>query len=173
MQELNKAIEETFDDEMLHEIAAEHSGGTDDDFPMMLDLESEDRFLDLSAHLLPFEEPVVTDGWLAIQRLVAGGNLSTDIDDSYEEAKHRFGIIERLPAPDESEKSGAEQLRLYLKNKRNRERYAEEITELKNRNLELHCRTEHFAADIRSEAVSGRLSQLSASPRSTYFCPTV
>ncbi|MEF8978193.1 MAG: hypothetical protein V5A39_04890 [Haloarculaceae archaeon] len=259
-QELNQAIEEAIDDEMLQEMAAEHGVGTDDDFPMMLDLESEDRFLDLYAHLLvyvndrfdviegietvddisnrntsdllplrqrlyeedteaiiesfveensadlsaddldtvadwtdyeygefvvvrhlsdyavlldwsdpprafgvkavrmpftdlwpeerlpvflsevallPFEDQVVTDGWLAIQRVVAGGNLSTDIDDSYEEAKHRLGIIETLPAPDESEKSDAEQLRFYLKNKRNRERYAEEITELKNKNLEL------------------------------------
>jgi len=260
MQELNQAIEETIDDEMLQEIATEHSGMTDDDFPMMLDLESEQRFLDLYAHLLvyvndrfdviedvetvddiskrdtgellplrerlyeedtaavieafveenpanlsaddldtvadwtdyeygdfvvvrhlsdyavlldwddpprafgvkavrmsfsdlwpedrlpvfvsevallPFEDRIVTDGWLAIQRLVAGGNLTTDIDDSYEEAKHRFGIIETLPTPDESEKSDAEQLRYYMKNKRNRERYAEEITELKNKSNEL------------------------------------
>jgi hypothetical protein len=260
MQELNQAIEEAINDEMLQEIAAEHGGMTDDDFPMMLDLESEDRFLDLYAHLLvyvndrfdviegvetaadiserdtgellplrerlyeedtaavieafvdenpadlstadldtvagwtdyeygefvvvrhlseyavlldwndpprafgvkavrmsfsdlwpeerlpvfvsevallPFEDQIATDGWLAIQRLVASGNLSTDIDDSYEEAKHRFGIIETLPAPDESEKSDAEQLRYYMKNKRNRERYAAEITDLKNKSNEL------------------------------------
>ncbi|MCU4718550.1 hypothetical protein [Halapricum hydrolyticum] len=260
MQELNQAIAEAIDDEMLQDIAAEQGGMTDDDFPMMLDMESEDRFLDLYAHLLvyvndrfdviegietvgdisnrntsdllplrqrlyeedteaiiesfveenpanlpaddldtvadwtdseygecvvvrhlsdyavlldwsdpprafgvkavrmpftdlwpeerlpvflsevallPFEDQIVTDGWLAIQRVVAGGNLSTDIDDSYEEAKHRLGIIETLPAPDESEKSDAEQLRFYLKNKRNRERYAEEITELKNESTEL------------------------------------
>ncbi|MXV61428.1 hypothetical protein GS429_04990 [Natronorubrum sp. JWXQ-INN-674] len=87
--------------------------------------------------LLPFEEQIVTDGWLAIQRVVAGRNLSTDIDDSYEEAKHRFGIIETLPASDESEKSDAEQLRYYMKNKRNRERYAEEIADLKNKSNEL------------------------------------
>ena len=259
MQELNQAIDEALNDEMLQDIAAEHSG-SDDDFPMMLSMESEDRFLDLYAHLLvyvndrfdviedietvqdiserstgellplrerlyeeetaaiidafveenpadlaeddlgtvagwtdyefgefvvirhlsdyavfldwddppqafgvkavrmsfsdlwpeerlpvfvssvallPFEEQIVTDGWLAIKRLVAGGNLSTDIDDSYEEAKHRFGIIETLPAPDEAEKSDAEQLRYYMKNKRNRERYAEEITDLKNKSNDL------------------------------------
>jgi hypothetical protein len=87
--------------------------------------------------LLPFEDQIVTDGWLAIQRVVAGGNLSTDIDDSYEEAKHRFGVIETLPMPDESTKSDDEQLRYYMKNKRNRERYAEEITELRNKSNEL------------------------------------
>ncbi len=260
MQELNQVIDKAIDDEMLQKIAVENGGETDDDFPMMLDMESEDRFLNLYAHLLvyvndrfdviedvetvddiaerdtgellslrerlyeedtatiieafvdenpanlstdaldtiagwtnyehgdfvvvrhlseyavlldwndpprafgvkavrmsfsdlwpeerlpvfvsevallPFEGQIVTDGWLAIQRVVAGGSLSTDIDDSYEEAKHRFGIIETLPAPDESEKSDAEQLRFYLKNKRNRERYAEEITDLKNKNIDL------------------------------------
>ena len=260
MQELDRVIEEALDDEVFQQIAAEHGGGTDDDFPMMLDLESEDQFLDLYAHLLvyvnyqfdviedietvgdiperdtgellplrerlyeedteaiieafvdenpanlsednldtiagwtdyeygefvvvrhlsdyavlldwddpprafgvkavrmsfsdlwpeerlpvfvsnvallPFEDQIVTDGWLAIQRVVAGGNLSADIDDSYEEAKHRFGIVETLPIPDETEKSDAEQLRFYMKNKRNRERYAEEISELKNKSNEL------------------------------------
>jgi len=260
MEELNHVIDETLNDEILQDITAEHGGGVDDDFPMMLDFESEQRFLDLYAHLLvyvndrfdviedietvddinerdtgelmslrerlyeedtaaiveafvdqnpaglsaddidaisawtdyeygefvvvrhlsdyavfldwedpprafgvkavripfsdlwpeerlpvfvsdvvllPFEEHIVTDGWLAIQRLVAGGNLSTDIDDSYEEAKHRFGIIETLPASDESAKSDAEQLRFYLKNKRNRERYAGEISELKDKSNEL------------------------------------
>jgi len=260
VQELNQVIDETLNDEMLQDIAAEHDSGTDEDFPMMLDGEREDHFLDLYAHLLvyvndrfdvnddietvgdiserstgellpirerlyeedtaavieafveknpadlsaadldtiagwidyeygefvvvrhlsdyavlldwddpprafgvkavrmsfsdlwpeerlpvfvsevallPFENQIVTDGWLAIQRLVAGGNLSTDIDDSYEEAKHRFGIIETLPIPDESEKSDAEQLRYYMKNKRNRERYAAEITGLKNKSNEL------------------------------------
>lgn len=260
IQELNEVIDETLNDEMLQDIAAEHGNGSDEDFPMMLDMERENRFLDLYANLLvyvndrfdviedietvadianrstgellplreqlyeedtaavieafvdknpadlatddldtiagwtdyeygefvvvrhhsdyavfldwddpprafgvkavrlpfsdlwpeerlpvfvtnvallPFEDSIVTDGWLAIQRLVAGGNLSTDIDDSYEEAKHRFGIIETLPVSDESEKSDAEQLRYYMKNKRNRERYAEDITELKNKSNEL------------------------------------
>ena len=259
-QELDQVIDEALDDEMLQGITVEHDGGVKNDFPMMLDPESEDRFLDLYAHLLvyvndrfdviqsieavaditgrntgellplrerlyeedtaeiieafvdenpadlpedsletvaswtdyeygefvvvrhlsdyavfldwddpprafgvkavrmsftdlwpedrlptflsnvavlPFEGQIVTDGWLAIQRVVAGGNLSTDIDDSYEEAKHRFGIIETLPVPDEDNKSDAEQLRFYMKNKRNRERYAEEISELKDKSNEL------------------------------------
>jgi len=103
------------------------------------DLWPEDRLPTFLSNVavLPFEGQIVTDGWLAIQRVVAGGNLSTDIDDSYEEAKHRFGIIETLPVPDEDNKSDAEQLRFYMKNKRNRERYAEEISELKDKSNEL------------------------------------
>lgn len=225
MEKLNNTIEETLDDATLQGIAVEQGVETEDDFPMMLNLESENRFLDLYAHLLvyvnnrfdvieeietvgdisqqdlsdllplreqlyeadtaaiiealvdenpadlstddletvadwtdykygdfvvvrhlseyaifldwdepprafgvkavrmpfsdlwpekrlpifvtnvallPFEDHIVTDGWVAIQQIVAGGNLCTDIDDSYEEAKHRFGIIETLPAAEES-----------------------------------------------------------------------
>lgn len=90
------------------------------------------------AALLPFEGTIVTDGWLAIQPIVFGGSISTDIDDAYEEAKHRFGIIETLPVPDEeAEPSDAEQLRFYMKNKRNRERYADEIETLRKQSEEL------------------------------------
>lgn len=88
--------------------------------------------------LLPFEGSIVTDGWMAIKPIVFGGSISTDIDDAYEEAKHRFGIIETLPAPkEEEETSASEQLRFYMKNKRNRKRYANEIETLKNKRLEL------------------------------------
>ena len=87
--------------------------------------------------LLPFEDVIVSDGWLGIQPIVIGGNISTDIDDAYEEAKHRFGLIESLPPPEEEEKNEAEQLRFYMKNKRNRERYRSEIKELKDKNLDL------------------------------------
>ncbi len=88
--------------------------------------------------LLPFEGTIVIEGWMAIQPIVFGGSISRDIDDAYEVAKHRFGIIETLPAPDEEdETSDAEQLRFYMKNKRNRERYADEIEMLKNESPEL------------------------------------
>lgn len=88
--------------------------------------------------LLPFKETIVMDGWMAIKPVVFGGTISTDIDDAYEQAKHRFGIIETLPAPEEQdEKSDADQLRFYMKNKRNRQRYAEEIAYLKDKSAEL------------------------------------
>lgn len=87
--------------------------------------------------LLPFEERIVTDLWMRVRRIVFGGSMSENINDSYEEAKHRLGIIESLPPPTEEEKSDAEQLQFYMKNKRNRERYHEEIQELKAQSSEL------------------------------------
>jgi hypothetical protein len=102
--------------------------------------------------LLPFEDQIVTDGLLALRQVVPGPNMSTDIDDTYEEAKHRFGIIERLPAPTQSDPTDAEQLQFYLKNKRNRERYAQEIDQLKTKdeNLEQIYHQEMGKARARS-----------------------
>jgi hypothetical protein len=88
--------------------------------------------------LLPFEGTIINDGWMAIKPIIFGGTISTDIDDAYEEAKHRFDIIETLPRPqEEAEPDDAEQLRFYMKNKRNRNRYAAEIEALKDKSLEL------------------------------------
>lgn len=48
------------------------------------------------------------------------------LNEAYEEAKSRFGIITSLPFSTEAvEQSDADRLRFYLKNKRNRERLRE------------------------------------------------
>ena len=90
-----------------------------------------------SVALLPFEGEIVYDGWIGIRNIIFGGSLSADIDDEYEEAKHRFGVIDSLPAPEEAERTDAEELRFYMKNKRNRERYASEIDRLREKGDEL------------------------------------
>jgi hypothetical protein len=90
-----------------------------------------------SVVLLPFEDQIVYDGWIGVKNIIFGGSLSADIDDEYEEAKHRFGIIDSLPAPEEDQKTDAEELRFYMKNKRNRERYASEIEQLREKTDEL------------------------------------
>ena len=46
-------------------------------------------------------------------------------------------MIDSLPAPEETERTDAEELRFYLKNKRNREHYASEIERLRKKNDEL------------------------------------
>ena len=86
---------------------------------------------------MPFEGQIVYDGWIRVKDIIFEGSLSADIDDEYEEGKHRFGIIDSLPAPEEDEKTDAEELRFYMKNKRNRERYASEIEQLREKTDEL------------------------------------
>ena len=89
--------------------------------------------------LLPFEGTIVTDPWIQIDpiSLMVWQQMGIDIDAAYEEAKHRFGIIESLPASEELERTDAEKLRFYTKNKENREQFAEEIEQLKNKTDEL------------------------------------
>ncbi len=89
--------------------------------------------------LLPFDDVIVSDGWLRhdLMGSMVWQAMGTDIDAAHEEAKHRFGIVESLPPADDPEKSDAEQLRFFTKNKRNRERYADEIAKLKDQSEEL------------------------------------
>jgi hypothetical protein len=89
--------------------------------------------------LLPFDGVIVSDGWLRHDLMGSMVWYATgiDIDAAYEEATHRFGIVESLPPVSEPAKSAAEQLRFFTKNKRNRERYADDIAELKEQSEDL------------------------------------
>lgn len=90
--------------------------------------------------LLPFEDTIVTDGWLQPAPILVGAwdvLLDTDLDAADEEARHRHGVAETLPPEDEPDRSDAEKLRFYTKNRENRERFAEEIQRLRNESEEL------------------------------------
>jgi hypothetical protein len=63
--------------------------------------------------------------------------MGIDIITAYEEATYRYGVAESLPPTDVSEKSNMERLKLYTKNKENRDRFTDEIEELKNQHEEL------------------------------------
>jgi hypothetical protein len=93
----------------------------------------------MSVVLLPYEGRIVTNG-LELLNPLAGMAMQMIHDDPevlYEEAKHRFGIAETLPPSDDPDRSDAERLRFYTKNQENRERYADEIAELKDKTDEL------------------------------------
>ncbi|WP_018257243.1 hypothetical protein [Halomicrobium katesii] len=113
-----------------------------------------------SVALLPFEGEIVYDGWVGVKNIIFGGSLSTDIDDEYEEAKHRFGIIDSLPAPEEDEKTDAEELRFYMKNKRNRERYASEIEQLRQKSDELERIYHQEMGKARARSLGRELREL-------------
>jgi len=93
----------------------------------------------MSVVLLPYEGRIVTNG-LELLDPLAGMAMQMIHDDPevlYEEAKHRFGFAETLPPTDNPDRSDAERLRFYTKNQENRERYADEIAELKHKTDEL------------------------------------
>jgi len=113
-----------------------------------------------SVVLLPFEDQIVYDGWIGVKNIIFGGSLSTDIDDEYEEAKHRFGIIDSFPVPEEAEKTDAEELRFYMKNKRNRERYASEIEQLREKTDELEQIYHQEMGKARARSLGRELREL-------------
>jgi hypothetical protein len=83
------------------------------------------------ATLLPFNEKIIYDGIIAPYSIVFGGGIRRDFTDAYQEAKSRFGIILSLPFSVKSkEETGADKLRLYLRNERSRDEHREEIEEL-------------------------------------------
>jgi hypothetical protein len=89
--------------------------------------------------LLPFEGRVVPDGWLLSEPLgpMMLDFLDMDIETAYGEARHSQGIVESLPPGKESGTSDAERLRFYTKNEENRDRFADEIDQLRQRSDEL------------------------------------
>lgn len=85
----------------------------------------------VEAVLLPFKEYIVYDGMLFTTPIIFGAGIRRDLQQSYQEAKARFGIITSLSeAQERKEPDKAELLRFYVKNEKNREYYAEEISDL-------------------------------------------
>ncbi len=92
-----------------------------------------------SVVLLPYDGRIITDGLERADMLagMAMQMISDDPETVYEEAKHKFGIAKTLPPEDEPERSDTERLKFYTKNKENRQRFADEIKELKHKTDEL------------------------------------
>jgi len=89
--------------------------------------------------VLPFEGEIIPDGWLLSEPLgpMLVDFLDMDVETAYGEARHRQGVVESLPPGKESGTSDAERLRFYTKNEENRDRFADEIDQLRQRSDEL------------------------------------
>jgi len=83
--------------------------------------------------LLPFRGQIVYDGLVTTYSVYLGPGMRRSLNDAYQEAKFRYGVITSLPfSPDKAELSDADRLKFYLKSESNRERYQEEIRNLVN-----------------------------------------
>jgi hypothetical protein len=132
-----------------------------------------DDFTDVFPHvpilietvLLPFKNQIIYDGQCRYYNIFFGRGIARDLHDSYQRAQAQYGIITSLPfeAP-EAEQSAEEQLKLYMRNERNREMYWDEIVALrqKSRFLEtlyhqemgkVHART--YSQQLRDIGLSG------------------
>ena len=95
-----------------------------DSFEEILGLELPVR---LEAMLLPFKGRIVYDGFMRYSNIFFGRGFRRDLNENYQEAKHRHGLITSLPAPEEKERSDEEMLRFYMRSEGSRVRYEEEI----------------------------------------------
>jgi len=85
----------------------------------------------VDAVLLPFNEKIIYDSIFSAYSITFGGGIKRWLNDAYQEAKSRFGIITSLPfEAKRKEQSDADKLKFYLRSERNRERYREEIHRL-------------------------------------------
>jgi len=88
----------------------------------------------VEAVLLPFNDKIIYDSIFSPYRITFGAGIRSSLNDAYQEAKSRFGIITSLHLPsEEKEERDSERLKFYLRSKRNRETYWEEIDELINK----------------------------------------
>jgi hypothetical protein len=128
-----------------------------------------DDFADLFPHvplllntaLLPFKHQIIYDGQCQYYNIFFGRGMTRDLHDSYQRAKAQYGIITSLPfvAP-EAEQSDAEQLKLYVRNEQNRERYWEDIVALRQKSHSLEMLYHQEMGKVDARAYSKRLRDI-------------
>ncbi|MCD4783682.1 MAG: hypothetical protein K8T10_07625 [Candidatus Eremiobacteraeota bacterium] len=101
----------------------------------IIDLIQEKFFLDLPAvvetAILPYKDKIIWDGLVCLYRVVMGGGIKRDLDDTYKMAKAKYGIITSLPFDGKGAESKDERmLEYYLSTRENRDFFWEEIEEL-------------------------------------------
>ena len=91
----------------------------------------------LEAVLLSFKGQIVYDGFLVPYSIFFGRGIREELNEEYQEAKNRFGVITSLPPVLGREKTDAERLKFYLRNESNRLRYEAVIEELTRKDFNL------------------------------------
>ena len=77
--------------------------------------------------LLPFKGRIVYDGFMRYSNIYFDRGFRRSLNEDYQEAKHMYGVITSLPAPDGKERSPEDMLRFYMRSEGSRVRYEEEI----------------------------------------------
>lgn len=87
----------------------------------------------VDAVLLPFKNNIIYDSLLNVYNITFGGGIKRELNEAFQKAKMMFGIVTSLPPPEEKKLTDADKLKFYLRNRTNREIYAEEIERLINK----------------------------------------
>lgn len=118
----------------------------------------------VDAVLLPFNDKIIYDGILYPYPIIFGPGARRSLNDEYQDAKSRFGIITSLPfEPKKIEQSDADRLRFYLRSERNRERYWEEIDRLINKSPDLLTLYHQEMGKVHARTYGKRLREIGIS----------
>lgn len=111
----------------------------------------------LEAVLMPFKNQIVYDGFLIPYNVIFGRGFTEDLNEEYQEAKHRYGIITSLPWAGEEKRSDAEQLKFYMKTNSTLMRYEEEIENLLDKDPSLTKLYHRRMGEIQSRKIKKQL----------------
>ncbi len=112
--------------------------------------------------LLPFKGRIIYDGLMQAYPLLFGGGIRRSINESYREAKARFGVITSLPFSGE-ERSDADKLKALLRTESSRVMHWEEIESLINKSDELLIMYHQEMGKVHARAYRKRLKELELS----------
>lgn len=115
--------------------------------------------------LLPFKGQIIYHGFMMSYNINIVGNMKRGIQDEYQQAKRKFGIITSLDAPiREKEDSDEELIKFYTKSISNRETYWEEIDELLAKKPSLENVYHREIGKSNARKISKRFSEIGVAP---------
>ncbi|KAF5423026.1 MAG: hypothetical protein C5S41_08200 [Candidatus Methanomarinus sp.] len=115
--------------------------------------------------LLPFKGQIIYNGFIMSYNINIAGNMKRGIQDEYQQAKRKFGIITSLDTPiREKEDSDEELIKFYTKSISNRETYWEEIDELLAKKPSLENVYHREIGKSNARKISKRISEIGVVP---------
>ncbi len=115
--------------------------------------------------LLPFKGQIIYNGFIMSYNINIVGNMKRGIQDEYQQAKRKFGIITSLDTPiREKEDSDEELIKFYTKSISNRETYWEEIDELLAKKPSLENVYHREIGKSNARKISKRFSEIGVAP---------
>jgi len=115
----------------------------------------------VNAVLLPFKDKIIYDSMFSPHSISFGSGIRRSLNDDYQQAKSRFGIITTLPFSTENIKpNDADRLKFCLKSKRSRNMYGEEITEMIEKDASLLTLYHQEMGKIHARTYGRRLREI-------------
>lgn len=116
----------------------------------------------INTMIFPFKDKIIYDGIFSSFSIQFGSGIRKEFEQTYQKAKSSNEIITFLPFEDKktNEEKDADNLRFYLKTKKNFQEYIEEVYELKNKNDSLNIIFNQEFGKLHSKDIKKELKKL-------------